>query len=198
MGAQLVGLGAGEALWRITHGSAGDFSLALSGGLWSGLFTFFVFAANDLDKIDTQVMFGTMLAISDAGLIGAALLASQVPFSRGRVLVIDGVTLEDEVLVGPQAVFANVVNTRAANTGAPATFTDGQTILTDNLPNAGLTYGAVSVQNVSNISGVPFINCAITSSNLTCTASGGSVTFALSSACRSNMCEISTSSTCSE
>jgi uncharacterized repeat protein (TIGR01451 family) len=66
----------------------------------------------------------------------------------------------------------------AANTGAPATFADGQTILTDNLPTAGLTYGAVSLQSVSNVSGIPFINCAIVSSNLTCTASGGSVTFA--------------------
>jgi len=38
---------------------------------------------------------------------------------QGSVSVVDGVTVEDEVLIGPQAVFANVVNTRAANTDQP-------------------------------------------------------------------------------
>lgn len=53
---------------------------------------------------------------------------------------------------------------------AAATFTNTQTILTDNLP-AGATYGAPSVQNQSGISGGGTINCGtITSNNLNCVA----------------------------
>jgi uncharacterized repeat protein (TIGR01451 family) len=65
----------------------------------------------------------------------------------------------------------------AANTGAPAVFAAGQTILADDLPNSGVVYGAVSVQNVSNISGGANIACAIAASTLSCNATGGSVTF---------------------
>ena len=66
----------------------------------------------------------------------------------------------------------------ASNTGAPVTFTAGQTILSDNLPNSNLNYGTPTVQNVSNITGSANISCSIVSSDLTCTANGGSVTFA--------------------
>src|ERR1043165_2764143 len=64
------------------------------------------------------------------------------------------------------------------NTGAPATFTAGQVILSDNLPNSNLNYGTPTVQNVSNITGSANISCSIVSNDLTCTANGGSVTFA--------------------
>jgi uncharacterized repeat protein (TIGR01451 family) len=65
----------------------------------------------------------------------------------------------------------------ASNTGSPATFAAGQTILSDNLPTSNVGYSTVSVQNVSNITGSSNISCAIVSSDLTCTATGGSVTF---------------------
>jgi CSLREA domain-containing protein len=65
----------------------------------------------------------------------------------------------------------------ASNGGAPATFTAGQTILQDNLPNSNVIYGTPTVQNVSNITGSANISCSITSNDLTCTANGGSVTF---------------------
>jgi hypothetical protein len=65
----------------------------------------------------------------------------------------------------------------ATNAGAPATFTAGQTILSDNLPNSNINYGTPTVQNVSNITGNANISCSITSNDLTCTANGGSVTF---------------------
>ena len=65
----------------------------------------------------------------------------------------------------------------ATNTGSPATFTAGQTIILDNLPNSNITYGTPTVQNVSNITGSANISCSIVSNDLTCTASGGSVTF---------------------
>src|SRR6185295_7859861 len=41
----------------------------------------------------------------------------------------------------------------ATNTGAPATFTSGQTIISDDLPTTNLNYGTPSVQNISNITG---------------------------------------------
>ena len=63
-----------------------------------------------------------------------------------------------------------------ANTGAAdATFANGQTILTDNLPNDA-TYGTPSVQNTTNVTGSNNIDCSITNNTLTCVASGGSVT----------------------
>jgi len=65
----------------------------------------------------------------------------------------------------------------ATNVGAPVTFTAGQTILVDNLPNSNINYGSPAVQNVSNITGSANILCTITSNDLTCTANGGSVTF---------------------
>ncbi|MGH9720500.1 MAG: beta strand repeat-containing protein, partial [Bryobacteraceae bacterium] len=64
-----------------------------------------------------------------------------------------------------------------ANTGtAPATFTAGQTILSDNLPDTNIAYGATSIVGVVNVTGQANISCSITSNNLVCTASGGSVT----------------------
>ncbi|HEU4836815.1 MAG TPA: tandem-95 repeat protein [Pyrinomonadaceae bacterium] len=66
----------------------------------------------------------------------------------------------------------------AANTGSPATFNAGQTIISDNLPNSNITYGTPTVQNVSNITGSANISCSIVSNDLTCVANGGSVTFA--------------------
>ncbi len=70
------------------------------------------------------------------------------------------------------------------NTGnADAIFTDGQTILTDNLPNTNMSYGAPSVTNVNDVTGSANISCVISGSppNLTCSASGGDVTIATAS-----------------
>src|SRR5262249_19781309 len=52
----------------------------------------------------------------------------------------------------------------------------GQTILTDNLPNTNIAYGAVSVGSVTNVTNSGNIVCAIATSNLTCTAVGATVT----------------------
>ncbi len=60
-------------------------------------------------------------------------------------------------------------------TSGPATFTAGQTILTDNLP-AGPAYGAVTVTpGAVAPTGTGTILCSIASNTLTCTASGGTV-----------------------
>jgi hypothetical protein len=64
-----------------------------------------------------------------------------------------------------------------ANIGnAPATFTVGQTILTDNLPSTNIVYGTASTSGAVGITGT--IGCSIVTNTLTCTASGGSVTIA--------------------
>ncbi len=66
-----------------------------------------------------------------------------------------------------------------ANGGsADATFSSGQTILSDNLPNADMSYGTPSVGSQTGISGAGTISCSIVTSNLSCIASGGSVTLA--------------------
>ncbi|MDD5543529.1 MAG: hypothetical protein PHX83_10190 [Acidobacteriia bacterium] len=59
-----------------------------------------------------------------------------------------------------------------ANGGAGfATYANGQTIISDNLPNSNISYGSVAENNVSGVTGT--ISCGIDgSSNLTCTANG--------------------------
>src|SRR5439155_1261487 len=63
-------------------------------------------------------------------------------------------------------------------TGA-ASFTAGQTVLTDNLPASNISYGSASVSGASGITGT--VGCAISSNTLTCTATTA-VTIAASGA----------------
>src|SRR5262249_27301677 len=57
-----------------------------------------------------------------------------------------------------------------ADAGDIATFGDGTTVLTDNLPNSNIAYGAVSVLNVSGMTGS--ISCNIDTGDLNCVAVG--------------------------
>ena len=54
---------------------------------------------------------------------------------------------------------------------ATATFTTGQALLTDNLPNTNATYGSVTAANTGSASGTT--SCTIAAFLLTCSASGG-------------------------
>ena len=66
-----------------------------------------------------------------------------------------------------------------ANRGAASgSFASGATVVTDDLPESGLTYGTTSVANATGVSGTGTLSCAISSNTLTCTASGGSVLIA--------------------
>ena len=66
-----------------------------------------------------------------------------------------------------------------ANGGdSDATFSSGQTILSDSLPNSSIAYGSPSVGSFTGISGSGTVNCTIVSSNLNCVASGGTVVLA--------------------
>jgi Big-like domain-containing protein/Calx-beta domain-containing protein/cadherin-like protein len=101
-------------------------------------------------------------------------------FSDWAIAEASDLTLSKANNVGGSAVVGQSWNwtLTAANTGSPATFSAGQTIISDNLPNSNITYGTPTVQNVSNITGSANISCSIVSNDLTCVASGGSVTFA--------------------
>ena len=58
-----------------------------------------------------------------------------------------------------------------SDSGATASFSSGQTILTDNLPNTNATYGTPTVATAGGVTGT--VSCgSITLSNLSCTASG--------------------------
>jgi Big-like domain-containing protein len=107
-------------------------------------------------------------------------LAGVSSFSEWAIAEGSDLTLSKANNVSNAAVTGQTWNwtLTAANTGAPATFTAGQTIITDNLPNSNINYGVPTVQNVSNITGSANISCSIVSNDLTCTANGGSVTFA--------------------
>ena len=60
-----------------------------------------------------------------------------------------------------------------SNTGSGvAEFSSGNTLLLDNMP-IGPTYGTPSVRNSSGLTGT--VNCGVASSNLTCSANGGTV-----------------------
>src|SRR6267143_2976952 len=75
--------------------------------------------------------------------------------------------------VGGHTVFPNpwTWKIHVANGGnVSGGFASGNTILSDNLPNSTIAYGAPTVSNQTGVTGT--INCSIASSNLTCTASG--------------------------
>ncbi|MEM7048795.1 MAG: hypothetical protein AAF604_04010 [Acidobacteriota bacterium] len=71
---------------------------------------------------------------------------------------------------------------QVANGGTqPATFSAGDAILSDNLPASGLTYGSPVVGSQVGISGTGSISCGVIGSDLTCSASGGTVVLAAGS-----------------
>ena len=59
-----------------------------------------------------------------------------------------------------------------------ATFTDNQVILTDNLPDSDINYGATSITNAVDITNQGNISAVIAGNNLTVTASGAPVVIA--------------------
>ncbi|UXI65906.1 Ig-like domain repeat protein [Tahibacter amnicola] len=99
-------------------------------------------------------------------------------FSQWAIAEMADLTLAKSNSVSGTAVVGQGWNwtLSASNAGSPATFSTGQTILSDALPNSGLIYGTPTVQNVSNVTGAGNISCAIASNDLTCTATGA-VTF---------------------
>ena len=87
---QLLGTLGGVAVGAFTNPTAGDVSLATSGGMWLGGLMFFIHGIADFDAGGKAVMLSTLIA-SDVGLVGGALLSGLdiYPMSRSRALLID-------------------------------------------------------------------------------------------------------------
>ena len=90
-------------------------------------------------------------------------------FSEWAIAEVSDLTLAEANNVSAVAVVGQPSNwmLAAANTGTNATTLIGRTILTDTLPNANVTYGPVTVTNVSSTASSASIGCAIASNTLT-------------------------------
>ena len=86
--ASMAGLtGVGIALAVLAPPTAGQVSMANSGGLWAGVVTALFLAATDGGS--TESFFAIESVVSGAGLITFAVLSNPYPTSQGRVLLID-------------------------------------------------------------------------------------------------------------
>jgi hypothetical protein len=85
---QGLGLGGGALLADRLHPTAGQVSLANTGGLWSGLLMLFIRGADDFGGSTRNITL-SLLAASDVGLVGGSLLAASHPVTRGHALLID-------------------------------------------------------------------------------------------------------------
>lgn len=83
--AALTGAGVGLAL--AAPPTAGQVSMANSGGLWAGVVTALFLAT--ADDGDNRTFFGIESIATGAGLTTFAILSRQYPASRGRILLID-------------------------------------------------------------------------------------------------------------
>lgn len=91
LGAVVIGgagfTGVGVLLANLVNPTAGQVSMANSGGLWAGVVTALFLATSESD--DTESFFAAELAATSAGIIGFAVLSRSLPVSRGRMLLID-------------------------------------------------------------------------------------------------------------
>lgn len=85
---QLGGTAVGHYAWSAFGPGAGDVSAMNSGGVWAIVISLLVQSAAQAN-LSNAAFFGTMLAAADLGLIGGGILASYMPMSRSRTLVID-------------------------------------------------------------------------------------------------------------
>jgi len=84
-GAGFTGIGIMVAM--LARPTAGQVSMANSGGLWAGVLTALFLATSD--RNDTQVFFGAELGATAGGILAFSLLSQTVSVSRGRMLLID-------------------------------------------------------------------------------------------------------------
>lgn len=87
MGSTLSLTGAGIAVALLTNPTAGQVSLANSGGLWSGVITALILAAVGGD--DLSDFFAVESVVTGVGITSFAVLSQSLPVSRGRMLLID-------------------------------------------------------------------------------------------------------------
>ncbi|QSQ20538.1 hypothetical protein JY651_35645 [Pyxidicoccus parkwayensis] len=91
LGAVMLGgagfTGVGILLATTVRPTAGQVSMANSGGLWTGVVTALLLATSDSD--DTKTFFAVELGATAVGITSLALVSTHVPVSRGRMLIID-------------------------------------------------------------------------------------------------------------
>ncbi|MBZ4418739.1 hypothetical protein [Myxococcus sp. RHSTA-1-4] len=91
IGAAMLGgagfTGVGIALALVARPTAGQVSMANSGGLWTGAVTALLLATSDSD--DTQTFFAVELGATAAGIVVLGVLSNTFTVSRGRMLIID-------------------------------------------------------------------------------------------------------------
>ncbi len=88
MGGQLLGLGLGHLYYKGASPSAGQVSLANTGGIWSLVGFNLLNGALDLQLDSDQHSIGSLIAMN-GGLIAGGVLAHHFPMSRGRALLLD-------------------------------------------------------------------------------------------------------------
>ncbi|HYH95242.1 hypothetical protein [Hyalangium sp.] len=86
MGSMAGLTGAGIAVALLTSPSAGQVSMANSGGLWSGVVTALLLSTMDGE---TKDFFAIESVVTGVGITSFALLSKTYPVSRGRMLLID-------------------------------------------------------------------------------------------------------------
>src|SRR5262249_4877614 len=145
-------------------------TLNLNGGAQLGKGTYRLFACGAL------LSAGAMIHLNDP-LTGGFEVGGVDSFRTFTIVLPDLTATKTNNVGGTATLGSNWNGTITVNNGtpAPATFADGQTILSDNLPNTNVSYGSTSVVNSTNIGGTGTISCGIVSNDLTCTASGGTV-----------------------
>ncbi|WP_426733524.1 hypothetical protein [Myxococcus faecalis] len=79
--------GIGIVLATTLKPTAGQVSMANSGGLWAGVLT--TLFLGTVDGESTETLFGAQMASASAGIIAFSLLSRNLPVSRGRMLIID-------------------------------------------------------------------------------------------------------------
>jgi hypothetical protein len=79
--------GAGIAVALLANPTAGQVSLANSGGLWSGVITALILAAAEDGEAST--FFAIESVVTGVGITSFAILSKSLPVSRGRMLLID-------------------------------------------------------------------------------------------------------------
>lgn len=86
---QVAGMGAGYGLYRAFQPTGGDVATVNWAGAWSGAYALMSIGLLQGPAPPLPVTFGTLMAASNLGGLGGALLASVEPMSRGRVWVIN-------------------------------------------------------------------------------------------------------------
>ncbi len=88
MAGQIAGTAAGTGLWNKWRPHSGEVTVATSTGLWTGVFTAMLFGIVQ-PNIDFRFMLGTVLVMSDLGLVTGALASRHIQMSRGRANIIN-------------------------------------------------------------------------------------------------------------